>query len=102
MLPLRELAESCPHIRCDGMHFESTYTSFGCKSTMAVWFGFLAKFLRRSGLVEPSTGRWRSDHVRLGRRCEGDGYGGVQVFRHCQEEVIGGANNASSGPIGGP
>ena len=104
MLPLRELAESCPHIRCDGVHYESAYSSFGCKSTMAVWYRHLSDFLRRSGLVDPSTRRWRSDRARAGRRCEGDGFGGVHIFKRCQEEVTGasGTNNASSGPIGGP
>ena len=59
MLNLRALAESCPMVRCDGMHFASDYTQFGCHASMAAWYPFLLRFLQRSGLVDPATRRWR-------------------------------------------
>ena len=42
-----ELAEACPGVRCDGIHFGSDYSSYGCHESAALWNGALAAQLRR-------------------------------------------------------
>lgn len=59
MLRLRELTDSCPGVRCDGMHFGSDFDQFSCHRTTAVWYPFLVSFLRRTGLLDPVMRRWR-------------------------------------------
>ena len=40
------LAHECPGIRCDGVHFGSSFQKmFGCASTFAVWYPLVADFL---------------------------------------------------------
>jgi len=43
-----ELAFECPGVRCDGMHYGSDFAEYGCRSSSALWDGFLADFLIRT------------------------------------------------------
>ena len=56
-LPLAQLAQSCPFTRCDGLHFASDYSAFQCRSTMAVWHGFLSRFFNQTGLLRSAQER---------------------------------------------
>ena len=102
MLRLRELVESCPHVRCDGMHFASDYPSYGCHATMAVWYPFLSNFLQASGFVDPSSRRWRG---RVTRACPAGYNASVTVFQSCLAEVLDEESpeerSVKVGPIGG-
>ena len=39
------LALECPGVRCDGMHFGSGFSEFGCSSSVGLWQAPLASFL---------------------------------------------------------
>ena len=61
---LTDLVDTCPHVRCDGMHYASDYTSFNCHGSMAVWHQFLRGFLTSTpGLLESSTCRGRDENA---------------------------------------
>jgi hypothetical protein len=53
-LRLADLARQCPGVRCDGMHFGSSFEDFGCESSEALWDSFIADFLTTTF---PSTNR---------------------------------------------
>jgi hypothetical protein len=40
------LAEACPGIRCDGMHFTSDYKAFGCHQSHSLWCPYFEQFLK--------------------------------------------------------